>query len=239
MLISGLTAQPIVNGGLEQWTGNRPDGWTTIDSGIGVSIGAVATEGARSAAISVNTTSQASTDFRQSIAVVAGTTYDVRVRVFHTEGGVRARLYVDGYRNYSNENLVDQWQQISFRYEASSTKNIDVGLRFYDVSGFDGSEVVFVDHFQPASAAVPGDCQASVLDIVTDRYGSETSWAITDSSGATVDEGSGYASNQSFSETLCLSDGTYTLTFNDSFGDGMCCQFGNGGYTLTVGTTVV
>merc|ERR1711907_134295 len=25
----------------------------------------------------------------------------------------------------------------------------------------------------------------------------------------------------------------YTLTMNDSYGDGMCCQFGTGSYTLT------
>src|SRR5690606_20126649 len=37
-----------------------------------------------------------------------------------------------------------------------------------------------------------------------------------------------------------LADGTYTFTVQDEYGDGMCCTFGNGSYTLThVGTSAI
>ena len=40
-------------------------------------------------------------------------------------------------------------------------------------------------------------------------------------------------------ETTCLPEGCYDLTVNDSFGDGICCAYGDGSYTLEVaGTTV-
>ena len=32
------------------------------------------------------------------------------------------------------------------------------------------------------------------------------------------------------------SNGLFKFTINDSFGDGLCCDFGNGGYTITYGT---
>ncbi len=44
--------------------------------------------------------------------------------------------------------------------------------------------------------------------------------APTASSGGTV------------STSLCLPNGCYTLTMLDSYGDGICCSYGNGSYSL-------
>jgi len=74
--------------------------------------------------------------------------------------------------------------------------------------------------------------------LTTDNYGSETSWSITQGS-TTVASGSGYASNQSYTETICLPDGDYTFTINDQYGDGICCQYGNGSYSLSDGSTTL
>ena len=74
--------------------------------------------------------------------------------------------------------------------------------------------------------------------LTTDQYGSETTWSITQGS-TTVASGSGYAGNQSYTETICLADGDYTFTINDSYGDGICCQYGNGSYSLTNGSTTL
>ena len=73
------------------------------------------------------------------------------------------------------------------------------------------------------------------LTATFDAYPEETSWELTDSSGATIASGSGYAagSNPSFVEDYCLSAGTYTLTVLDSYGDGIS----PGGFTLTNSTT--
>ncbi|MEM1359793.1 MAG: zinc metalloprotease, partial [Bacteroidota bacterium] len=70
------------------------------------------------------------------------------------------------------------------------------------------------------------------LNLLTDNYASETSWTLS-GPGGTIASGSGYANNTNYSETFCLPDGCYTFTINDSYGDGICCGYGNGSYSLT------
>src|SRR5690606_24213111 len=94
----------VVNGGFEQWAQGQPTAWSLIDSGISVSqSNTIKLSGSSAAAISVNTADQANADFRQLVGVTAGQTYTFSTAVYHTEGNVRARLYVDGYQGYSNE----------------------------------------------------------------------------------------------------------------------------------------
>lgn len=240
-----ITATPamanITNGGFEQWTDNAPDAWTTIDSGINVSRSTSIINNANSAAaVNVTTGSQSNTDLLQQVSVEAGKTYDFSVDVYHTEGNIRARLYVDGYQGYSNQAQTNQWQTISHSYTPSSNKTINVGLRFYDMSGFDGNETVYVDNFLPnADGGASGSCNdhSLTLTLNTDNYGSETSWVINNSQGSGIANGSGYASNTQYNEQVCLTDGTYSLVMSDSYGDGMCCNVGNGSYSLTYGST--
>lgn len=248
LLAAASSAMAVIdNGNFEQWSGTTPDSWSTIDSGISVAPSSTVYNGSQAAAITVNTGSQSSTDFRQSVDVVSGTTYDFSVQVYHTEGNVKARMYVDGYQNYSNNTQTDQWQQLSYSYTASTTGSIEVGLRFYDQSGFDGSEVVYIDGFAPANdstggnndggntgGSTGGSCVATQVNLTTDNYGTETSWSITNGSGTEVASGNGYSSNQTVSEDLCLDADTYTFTINDSYGDGICCSYGNGSYSVLV-----
>ena len=81
-------------------------------------------------------------------------------------------------------------------------------------------------------SCVPGDV---TLNLTTDNYGSETSWTVKNSAGTTLYSGSGYGNNTSYTETFTLADGDYTFTINDSYGDGICCSYGSGSYTLTDG----
>jgi hypothetical protein len=74
--------------------------------------------------------------------------------------------------------------------------------------------------------------------LTTDQYGSETTWTIKEGN-TTVASGSGYGANQSYTETACLPNGDYIFTINDSYGDGICCQYGNGSYALTDGATTL
>jgi endonuclease I len=245
--VSHYAVADVTNGSFETWSAGSPSGWSTIDSGISVNKNtSLFQEGSSSAAITVNTGTQGSTDFRQLINVVAGQTYDFSVGVYHTEGAVKARLYVDGYQGFSNESLVNQWQQVSHTYVASSTKDISVGLRFYDTSGFDGSEIVYVDYFQPTQASGGGtggsSCSSNEIafSLTTDTYGYETSWTITNSSNVEVANGGNYANSTDYSENICLDDGDYSFTINDSYGDGICCSFGNGAYDISfAGTSLI
>ena len=233
----------VANGGFEQWSGNTPSSWSTIDSGISLTRStSTVKSGSSSAAVNVTTGSQSNTDLLQQVAVEAGKTYNFSADVYHTEGKIKARLYVDGYQGYSNQAQTNQWQTISHSYTASSDKTISIGLRFYDVSGFDGSETVYVDNFLPntdGNASTSCTDNSLTLTLNTDNYGSETSWAVNNNQGSAVANGSGYASNTQYDEQICLTDGTYTLVISDSYGDGMCCSTGNGSYALKQGSTTL
>ncbi|NMH59924.1 endonuclease [Alteromonas ponticola] len=244
LLLSTAIAQAqVVNGDFENWSGSSPDNWTTIDSGISLAESASPTyTGNAAAAVTVSTGTQSSTDFRQSISVESGQSYNFSVWVYHTEGSVAARMYADGYHNYSNPALTGQWQQLSYLYTAAATGTIEIGLRFYDQSGFDGSEVVYIDNFTPSSGGGLGSgCNenSGQFSLTTDNYGAETSWQITDATSQVIFSGDSYASNASYDEAVCLADGDYTLTVLDSYGDGICCSHGNGSYKLAVENTTI
>ncbi len=243
LLVAQGAFATVNNGDFESFTNGQPDGWTTIDSGIEVSQSSTAYRGNSSASITVNTATQGSTDFRQSVEVSSGETYDFSVWVYHTEGNMSARLYVDGYQGYSNASQTNQWQQLSYSFTASSSTSIDIGLRFYDQSGFDGSEVVLVDLFEPTTISDTGDTDTSCantveLSLLTDNYASETSWELL-SGSSQISSGSGYSNNTQYNQDFCLDDGDYTFTIYDSYGDGICCNVGSGSYALTSnGTTL-
>ncbi|RBW45701.1 ribonuclease [Psychromonas sp. B3M02] len=136
----------LLNGDFESWTDSLPDSWTTIDSDIGVTQDTSNYyEGTSSAQVAVNSGTQGDTDLRQSIDVVAGTSYTFSTWVYHTDGFVKARLYIDGYADYSDNTIVNEWQEVTTTYEATETTSIEVGVRFYDQTGFTDSEIVYID----------------------------------------------------------------------------------------------
>lgn len=89
-------------------------------------------------------------------------------------------------------------------------------------------------------APCPTGCSDNTvsISITFDNYPEETSWSITNDSGATVASGGTYGSQADGSTLVieeCLADGCYTFTINDSYGDGICCSYGSGSYSVTSG----
>ncbi|UII28631.1 M4 family metallopeptidase [Fulvivirga maritima] len=81
----------------------------------------------------------------------------------------------------------------------------------------------------------PDECATGTvtLTLVLDNYPAETSWTLA-SGGSTIASGGNYSSaGSTITETFTLADGDYIFTISDSFGDGICCSYGNGSYTLT------
>lgn len=74
------------------------------------------------------------------------------------------------------------------------------------------------------------------LTIVLDNYPEETSWDVKDSGGTVVASSggtyAGQADGATVVETFCLPDACYDFTIYDSYGDGICCGYGNGSYSL-------
>ena len=74
------------------------------------------------------------------------------------------------------------------------------------------------------------------LTLVTDEYGDETSWDFKDSNDTILYSGETdvYGNETTYNHTFdVLTGGCYTFTIYDSEGDGICCSYGEGSYTLT------
>ena len=56
----------------------------------------------------------------------------------------------------------------------------------------------------------------------------ETSWVLKDELGNIL------ANGGSTGTTLCIGDGCHSFTIYDSYGDGICCGYGNGSYSIVL-----
>lgn len=123
----------------------------------------------------------------------------------------------------------------------SSYLGSSIQLRFVGISGTTWQSDIAIDAVSLSSNVVnPPTCTDVNLSITFDNYPEETSWQITNASSQIVASGGTYASQPDGSTitlTECLDAGTYTFTMSDSYGDGICCQYGSGSYSLTSGTT--
>ena len=73
------------------------------------------------------------------------------------------------------------------------------------------------------------------LTLVLDAYGSETSWRILDAQGNQVAAEGPYSNGTSgaiITREICVTDGCYSFEILDAYGDGICCNYGNGSYQL-------
>lgn len=71
------------------------------------------------------------------------------------------------------------------------------------------------------------------IGIFTDNYGEEVSWEITDHNNTEIASGNNLSSNSLNEFEVCLElDSCYTFTIYDSYNDGICCDFGNGFFSI-------
>jgi len=92
----------------------------------------------------------------------------------------------------------------------------------------------------PSISSAPTSCSGCLngeiafrLDVFTDQWNSETSWElVSDTSASIVLEGGNYTLRNALYSTgnVCIPEDCYTFTIFDSFGDGICCGWGQGYY---------
>lgn len=88
-------------------------------------------------------------------------------------------------------------------------------------------------------------CKPFELTIVPDYFPGETSWFVGEAcTGNLVDYDDFNSTNIAYGDTytkeLCLPTNTeYVFEINDSYGDGICCSYGEGSYTVAFGDEVV
>ncbi|WP_062056792.1 CAP domain-containing protein [Aquimarina longa] len=157
--------------------------------------------------------------------------------VSHAEANIKWDVSTDnvgvaGYKVY-----VNGIENVTVATTTASLKNLtpetayEVYVTAYDKAG-NVSEISTKANFTTNMAP---DCTEIVVAITFDNYASETSWEIKNKNEQVVLSGSGYQDNTSdISKTTCLEEGVYTFTINDSYGDGICCTYGEGSYKVTL-----
>jgi len=72
--------------------------------------------------------------------------------------------------------------------------------------------------------------------LVTDRFASETAWKVTNGDNMVVMSNGELVNEQTYTTTKCLSpDCEYTFLIVDSATDGLCCNYGLGSVTVSLG----
>lgn len=138
----------------------------------------------------------------------------------------------------------------------SATATAANGTPPYSYSWSNGASTATISGLAPGSYSVTvndgGGCAATAsvtildvtpcngnqvfLSLTLDNYPTETSWEIVNANGSVVANGGGYAQSQNnttITDDFCLPDGCYDFNIYDTYGDGICCAYGNGGYSLT------
>ena len=95
--------------------------------------------------------------------------------------------------------------------------------------------------FGAVSSAYGQACETVTIEVLTDNWPGEIDWVLTGTPGPNVDtESYNWGQNgQLFTYDYCLEDGCYTFTITDTFGDGICCGYGQGYYNIYVGGALV
>ncbi|MBN2054790.1 hypothetical protein JW905_07700, partial [bacterium] len=150
------------NPGFEIWdeygpTG-PPDEW--VESGAGLTAtreNTLVFNGSYSTRI--DWTSTSTVWLYQPIPVVGGETYDFRIRVFDNDTGGRCRAYISYYTteggligstggDYSNDSADWQLLELLDIVTPATTAYIEFQIRAYDIAGWPGSAVVYVDNVE-------------------------------------------------------------------------------------------
>ena len=137
--------------------------------------------------------------------------------------------------NYSPQAIFD---------DGSCAVNDACGVCGGDNSTCGGCTDATACNYDPAAIIDDGSCifggSGVTVAILTDNYPGETTWSLTDVSGTVVASGGPYATQAVEEVTqVCVAPGCYTFTINDSYGDGICCAYGTGLYTVSSQGTVL
>ena len=124
----------------------------------------------------------------------------------------------------------------SINYSPSDTNSINITISDDDNNQNNSNDFYFNQSSSYDTAIV-------TLNLVTDNYASETSWQLTDSSGYIIAQNGSLSNASTYSTEIEIptSDECYTFTINDTYGDGICCGYGVGSYSITddSGNTII
>lgn len=112
------------------------------------------------------------------------------------------------------------------------------------VSSIGNRAVIDVYLYGSGPTASPTPCVGVNLDVkvITDNYPYETDWTLTDETLGTVllEAPDDLSSSTVYEQSSCGTSGNcFKFTITDSFGDGICCGYGDGYYEIYAGGNIV
>ncbi|MEO0473082.1 MAG: endonuclease, partial [Bacteroidota bacterium] len=128
-------------------------------------------------------------------------------------------------------NQGNSWGNASVSLNSFAGQTIQ--LQFIGTTGSSYTSDMAIDALSlSAGSTGGGGCTDVTVTIVTDNYPSETTWQLNGGSGTITGGGPYSVAGNTYTKTVCLDDGCYTFRIDDSYGDGICCSFGNGSYEV-------
>ena len=111
----------------------------------------------------------------------------------------------------------------------------------------DGCTDPSATNYDPNATCDDGSCCFGggqlLINITTDNYPSETSWDLVNQSGvvvASINAGDLTSNATNYSWSICVnSNECYDFIIYDTYGDGICCSYGNGSYSISYNGSVV
>jgi hypothetical protein len=138
------------------------------------------------------------------------------------------------------------WQTASVSLDSYAGQTVK--LRFSGLTGSSYRSDMAIDNLEVSTGGSTGGGGGGstgntsvTLTLVLDNYPTETDWVLRTSDGSsTISSGNNYsAANSTVTKTFSLPAGCYKFDITDEYGDGICCSYGNGSYTLKAGTTTL
>ena len=90
--------------------------------------------------------------------------------------------------------------------------------------------ILFLASLNIFSQCPGGSIEVKVV-LTTDNYAAETTWQLKDKFGVVLMSNGVLTNSTTSTSTICVaSTGCLTFVINDSFGDGICCNYGAGSF---------
>lgn len=143
---------------------------------------------------------------------------------------------LEGVEIYLDGNLIADLAPMEWFHQVGGLSN---GPHTFSIRGYD--EVPNYGNY--ANIDIWVGPAPTVLQILTDNYPGETSWEIMDGNNnivMSIAAGDLAGAGELYEWTLDnLDPGLYTFTIYDSFGDGICCAYGEGFYRIVHGEQIL
>ena len=126
-----------------------------------------------------------------------------------------------------------------------SGEEVSVTVDKIDISsepGYADVSIVFGDGSATPAPTPPCNGKWLKVTVETDNYPSETSWEVLDkcdSNSIVMSEGQFERPGERYENQQCVQDSSYDFIIYDRYGDGVCCSWGSGSYSVEYGGEVV